>query len=244
MTVLTRILRRNLGLILLILTLANGTWAWAAEGMPSSPKEVHPPVSPVTNESVENGLRIRRKALRSSPAFQKNDASTHLRLAGILSQQGDPNGAIEEYQAAIQLKPDAADAYRGMGAVFIDKHEWKNAEEALRTSTRLDGTDSQTYYWLGRALMAQHNFSGATAAFTAATDLNPQDAEAYSDLGLVQMAQSHSLEAADALKHAIRIRPDYAEAHHRLELLRAFQHDRKQLTLASLEVLNVLFRQD
>jgi hypothetical protein len=53
----------------------------------------------VTNESVEAGLRKLREALRTSPEFQANDAPTHLRLAKILSYQGDPNGAIEEFRA-------------------------------------------------------------------------------------------------------------------------------------------------
>jgi cytochrome c-type biogenesis protein CcmH/NrfG len=207
-------------------------------------EEVFVPGSPVTNQSVEAGLLKKRNALRSSLEFQKHDAPTHLRLAEMLSQQGDPNGAIEEYHAAIQFNPDSAEAYRGLGAVYIDTHQWSHAEDALRASTRLDRTDSQTYYWLGRALMAQHKFSDAEAAFTTATVLNPQDAEAFSDLGLVQMAQSQALEAAKALTRAIQLRPDFAEAHHRLELLRASQRDREQLTHAALEILSILFRRE
>ena len=202
------------------------------------------PGNPVTNESVEAGLLKIRQSLRASPAFQKNDAPTHLHLAEVLSQQGDPNGAIEEYEAAIQLDPTLAEAYRGLGAVHIDTHQWSQAESALRTSTRLDSTDSQTFYWLGRTSMAQHKFSDATAALTTATDLNPQDAEAFADLGLVRMAQNDSLEADKALTRAIQLRPDFAEAHHRLEVLRASQQDPNQLNQAALEILHILFRRE
>ena len=235
----------NLSLIVLYLSIALGeSAALAAQGLEPTAEEVFVPGSPVTNESVEAGLLTIRQALRSSPAFQENDAPTHLRLAEVLSQQGDPNGAIEEYQAAIQLNPDSSEAYRGLGAVFIDTHEWRNAEEELRTSARLDSTDSQTFYWLGRALMAQHNFSGATAAFTTATGLNPQDAESFADLGLVQMAQGHASDAAKALTQAIQLRPEFAEAHHRFELLHASKQNPQQLTHAALEMLNILFRRE
>jgi cytochrome c-type biogenesis protein CcmH/NrfG len=231
--------------ILLCLSAAlDGSATLAAQGVAPAEEKVFVPGNPVTNESVEAGLLNMRNILRSSPAFQKDDAPTHLRLAGVLSQQGDPNGAIEEYQAAIQLNPVFAEAYRGLGAVFIDTHEWKDAEDALRTSTRLDDTDSQTFYWLGRALMAQHKFPNATMAFITATDLNPQDAEAFSDLGLVRMAQGHASDAAKALTQAIHLKPDYAEAHHRLELLRASQQDPEQLTQAAFEILNILFRRE
>jgi len=238
---------RMLQLISLLLCLSaalDGSATLAAQGIAPAGEKVFVPGNPVTNESVEAGLLKMRKTLRSSPAFQKDDAPTHLRLAGVLSQQGDPNGAIEEYQAAIQLNPALAEAYRGLGAVFIDTHDWKDAEDALRNSTRLDDTDSQTFYWLGRTLMAQHKFSDATAAFSTATDLNPQDAEAFSDLGLVQMAQGQASDAATALIQSIQLNPDYAEAHHRLELLRASQQDPEQLTRAALEILNILFRRE
>jgi tetratricopeptide (TPR) repeat protein len=231
-------------IFLCLLPALSGNVALAAQEVEFAGTEVFVPGRPVTNESVEAGLLTRRQAIRLSPAFRENDAPTHLRLAEVLSQQGDPNGAIEEYQAAIQLEPALAEAYRGLGAVFIDTHEWRNAEDALRASTQLDSTDSQTYYWLGRALMAQRKFSGAETALTTATVLNPQDAEAFSDLGLVLMARNLALEAGKALTRAIQLRPDYAEAHHRLELLRASQQDREQLTLAALEILNILFRRE
>jgi len=222
----------------------SGSVPLAAQGVAPAAEKLIVPGNPVTNESVEAGLLKLRNTLRSLPAFQKDDASTHLRLAEVMGQQGDPNGAIEEYEAVIQLNPKSAEAYRGLGAVFIDKHEWSHAEEALRTSTKLDDTDSQTFYWLGRALMAQHKFSKAATAFITATDLHPQDAEAFSDLGLVLMAQGHASNAAKALTQAIQLKPDYAEAHHRLELLRASQQDPEQLTHAAFEILSILFRRE
>jgi len=93
---------------------------------------------PVTNESVEAGLLKIREALRSSPKSKTNDASTHLALANIFNHQGDPNGAIEEYRFAIALNPSLAEAYRGLGAVYLDTHEWENAKLALGAYPRLD----------------------------------------------------------------------------------------------------------
>lgn len=235
--------RVNYGNIFLSLVVTlNG--ALASQDIPPLEEKVWVPGNPVTNEAVEAGLLKIRKSLRASPTFQKNDAPTHLQLAQLLSQQGDPHGAIEEYQAAIQLDPALAEAYRGLGAVYIDTHQWTQAEDALQTSTRLDNTDSQTYYWLGRALMAQHKFSDAIAAFSIATNLNPHDAEAFADLGLVRMAQGDFSDASKALTQAIQLRPDYAEAHHRFEILRASQQDPKQLNLAALGILNILFRRE
>ena len=95
---------------------------------------------------MEHGLRKNRKALRDSPEFTEKNESTHLRLAAILSQQGDPNGAIEKYHAALRLNPKLAEAYRRLGAVFIDKHEWQKAGQALQNGTALNPQDHLAFY--------------------------------------------------------------------------------------------------
>lgn len=124
----------------------------------TAPQELGLTSHPITNEFVENGLRKNREALRASPEFQTKNVSTHLRLGAILSQRGDPNGAIEEYQAALTLDPSLSEAYRELGAVYIDKHEWQKAEQSLRKGTKLNPQDHQTWYWLGRSLIAQEHF--------------------------------------------------------------------------------------
>jgi tetratricopeptide (TPR) repeat protein len=182
--------------------------------------------------------------LRAKPAFQVNSPATHLKLAEILNQQGDPNGAIEEYQAAIQLDPDLAGAFQGLGAVYLDQHEWKQAEGALDRATQLESGNSQTEYWLGRARLAQQKFYEAQQAFSTATKLNPYDAEAFSDLGLTYMAQGQPTQAIKALRQAISLRPDYSEAHSRLELVDAFKHNQDQLVIETAKTLHLLFRRE
>lgn len=95
----------------------NGNVPLTAQEISLTTQEIEAPGTPVTNESVEAELRKNREALRNSPQFPTNDALTHLQLEEVLSQQGDPNGDIKEYQAAIQENPEIAVAFRGLGAV-------------------------------------------------------------------------------------------------------------------------------
>ncbi|WNM57976.1 tetratricopeptide repeat protein [Candidatus Nitrospira allomarina] len=216
------------------------------QGVPDGPPspETCTAHAPVTNECIEAGLRRRRELLRAEPAFQVNSPATHLKLAEILNQQGDPNGAIEEYRAAIQLDPDLPGAFQGLGAVYLDQHEWKQAEGALDRATQLGSGNSQTEYWLGRSRLAQQKFHEAQQAFSTATKLNPYDAEAFSDLGLTYMAQGHPTQAIKALRQAISLRPDYSEAHSRLELVDAFKHNQDQLVIETAKILHFLFRRE
>jgi len=128
------------------------------EAFPTSENSAKPEalcshLAPVTNECVEAGLQQRRKTLRERPEYQIGDPETHLKLAKLLMQQGDPTGAIEEYQAAIRLNPLMAEAFREMGAVYLDTHNWKSAEKALKRSIQLEESDAQAQFWLGRALL-------------------------------------------------------------------------------------------
>ena len=200
--------------------------------------------APVTNECVEAGLRQQREALRKFPEYQNSTSETHRQLAERLMQQGDPNGAIEEYQAAVQLDPTLAIAYRDMGAVYLDKHEWKLAEEALRTSVTLEQHDSHAHYWLGRALLAQQRFPKASQAFEKATQLDDRNAEYFSDLALAFMAQGEISRAEQALRQAISLKPDLAEAHLRLEVLKAATHHSPRLIQSTLELLAIYFRRE
>lgn len=200
--------------------------------------------APVTNECVETSLRHKREALRQLPEFSSGQAETHLKLAELLMQQGDPNGAIEEYQTTLELKPKMAQALRGMGAVYLDTHEWEKAEQALRKGVELNPEDHQAWYWLGRSLIAQEHFQQAREAFETATHFAPNDAEIFSDLGLAFMAQGNHQEAETALKNAINLQPDFAEAHHRLEQVRAAQEDPQQLIRSARNILHVLFRRE
>ncbi|GJL67449.1 MAG: hypothetical protein NPIRA06_00840 [Nitrospirales bacterium] len=193
---------------------------------------------------MEAGLRKRREWLRAEPAFQVNSPATHLKLAEILNQQGDPNGAIEEYRAAIQLDPDLAGAFQGMGAVYLDQHEWKKAEEVLERAAQLDSGNSRTEYWLGRSLLAQQKFHEAQDALGRATRLKPDDADAFSDLGLTYMAQGQSQNAIKALRQAIRLRPDFSEAHSRLELAEASTPNEDRLVQETNKILHLLFRRE
>lgn len=233
---------------ILLFCLAVGTHAIHPEllgGAPTPPSsESCTAHAPVTNECVEAGLRARREGIRAEAAFREETAATHLQLAERLNQQGNPNGAIEDYRAAIELDPDLVDAFLGLGAVYLDQHEWKLAEEALERAAHLDRENSQIEYWLGRSLLAQQKFSEARDALKRATRLEPDDAEAFSDLGLTYMAQGQSKNAIKTLRQAIRLRPDFSEAHSRLELAEAPTFNEDQLIQETAYMLHLLYRKE
>lgn len=209
---------------------------------------VHPvqqagsPVPGPTEEDLEAEFRRSREALRASPEFQGDTADAHYRLGKALHHRGDMVGGAEEYRLAIRRDPRLGDAYRDLGALLLDWHDYPNAVAALEQAVQLGRQDGETYYWLGRGLMGKSDWPAAAAALEAATRMKPDDAEAYADLGLVRMVQGDVPGATDALRASIELKPDNADAHALLETLALHHSDRDQVIQAAQRVLAVMFR--
>lgn len=181
----------------------------------AAPPASEAPMAP----SLEPEFRRLRDALKASPEFQRQDHEAHFRLAETLAHHGDMSGAIEEYRAAIRLRPDAVGAWRGLGSILLDQRDYAGAVDALETAASLKEDDGDVWYWYGRASMGMQNWPRAAAALKRAIALRPDDAEAYADLGLVLMLARDPAGAEEALRSSLRIKPDNADAHHLLELL-------------------------
>src|ERR1700689_5188283 len=68
------------------------------------------------SKSWEQAVAAYRKLLELDP----NDAVTHYDLALALKYKGDTKQAVEEFEAAIRLKPVWAEAHFGLGAALYE----------------------------------------------------------------------------------------------------------------------------
>jgi tetratricopeptide (TPR) repeat protein len=194
-----------------------------------------------TEGDLEAEFKRARDLLRVSPEFQGDSADTHYRLAKTLHHRGDLNGAAEEYRLAVQRNPRFVEAYRDLGVLLLDYHDYAGAVAALEQALRLGQGDGATYYWLGLGFMGLGDWTAAATALRTATRLNPDDAEAYADLGLVQMVQGDVTGATESLRTSIELKPDNADAHARLETITANQADRRQVMSAAKKIITTLF---
>ena len=201
------------------------------------------PIQP-TESSLEPEFRQLRAKLSEMPEFSGADADTKFRLAQELAHRGDMQGSVESYRAAIHLKGDWAEPYRGLGQVLLDHHDYAEAVEALQSSIRLGRDDHQAFYWLGRAYMGKGELAAAAIALERATQLKEDDAEAFADLGLVKMAKGDLAGAEVALTQSIELKPDYAEAHRLHEVLKRNRVDPAHVMHEAQNILRGLFARE
>ncbi|MEG3959698.1 tetratricopeptide repeat protein, partial [Microcoleus sp. herbarium2] len=90
-----------------------------------------------------------------------------------------PSGEID-FNEAIRLNPNDAEAYNGRGAVRYDQGDIEGAIADFNEAIRLEPNYADAYYKRGYVRSQQGDKQGALADYNEAIRLNPNYAEAYS----------------------------------------------------------------
>ncbi|MGD8717565.1 MAG: tetratricopeptide repeat protein [Candidatus Zixiibacteriota bacterium] len=149
---------------------------------------------------------------------RKQSISKHTNMAEIHELAGNYEGAVDEYRAVIELAPDLAEAYMGLGNNLNKLERYEEAAEAYRRATDLDPRNYSYQFNLGVTLARSEKFSEAAEELRRAAALAPNKAEAYVYLGSALRSAGEYADAAAALARALVIEPDNTLAHLNLAL--------------------------
>jgi tetratricopeptide (TPR) repeat protein len=145
----------------------------------------------------------------------------HNNLGMALARTGQVQGAIGQYEQALQIKPDNAEAHNNLGNALVRLGRVQEAishyEQALRT--RPDFADAHNN--LGNALLRAGNVQEAVGHYEQALQLKPDNAMAHYNLGNALVQLGRVQEAIGHYEQALRINPDFVEAQSNLARARA-----------------------
>ncbi len=134
-------------------------------------------------------------------------------LGVVLFNQGQTGEAISQFQEAIRLKPDFADAHNNLGAALARNGQIDEAISQYLEAIRLNPDYADAHNNFGIALFNQGQTGEAISQYQEAIRLNPDYADAHYNLGVVLLNQGQTNEAISQYQEAIRLKPDYADAH-------------------------------
>ena len=137
-------------------------------------------------------------------------------LGDALDKKGQTDEAIQQFQAAIRLRPGYADAHSNLGVALAKRGQTDEAIREFREALRLKPDHANAHYNLGIALDKAGQMEGALRQFQEAVRLNPAYIEARYNLGIVLSRKGQMDEAIREFQEAIELKPDYAEAHNDL----------------------------
>lgn len=178
-----------------------------------------PPDEPVTlrveaPNYVPFERQLARKELPAAISVElvpaEDPAMKPYRRGTALMEKKDPEGAIAQFNKAIELNPKMAEAYRDRGRAKNAKKDFAGAVADLRRAAELAPKDAAVFLQLGHALADSGQPEPALEAYKRAIELDPKQGEAHSGKALVHFGRGEFKEALDACETGGKAVPGYA----------------------------------
>jgi cytochrome c-type biogenesis protein CcmH/NrfG len=119
----------------------------------------------------------------------------------------DNDRAIADYNEAIRIDPDYADAFYGRGNAWSEKFDDARALADYNQAIRLDPNHAAALNNRGAAWLAMGQYDRAVADFSAAIRIDPRDADYYNNLGNAWHLKGDNDRAIVDYDEAIRLNP-------------------------------------
>jgi len=155
------------------------------------------------SDAQDSAERLARQAL----ALDASDAEARARLALLLMQRGDHEGARADAERALALSPNLARAHGVLGATLIFSGRPQEGLASIAKSIRLDPRDAELmtirWLWVSQAHYFTHDYEAALDAATRAVRTFPEYPTAYRWVAVALGQLGRTEEARDALAKAM-----------------------------------------
>lgn len=179
-------------------------------------------VLPVDFDAAKGDPRMALQEALARHNVEKNagDFEAHYNLAAMLQARNNLEGALEEYRAAVRLRPEDATGNNSLGAALVAAGRPQEAAEYLRAALKARPEYFEAHYNLGFALAGENDFSAAAEQFGAALRLQPGDAAVEANLGAALAELGRLPEAKSHFEHALVLDPQQPIAKENLEVVK------------------------
>ena len=134
----------------------------------------------------------------------------------VLQAAGSPAEALREFERALEIRPDFADAHYNLGIALYNRGEVDQAIAHYRKALEIEPDSVNAHTNLGNILAGRGELDKAVAQYQKALEVRPDFADAHLDLGNVLAEQGRVDESVAQFERALEINPDSAEAHYNI----------------------------
>ena len=158
---------------------------------------------------------LARHHIENNPA----DFEAHYNLAAMLQARGATQESVQQYQAALQLRPGDAVVENALGAAFLSSQNLPEAIRHLQAATGARPDYFDAHYNLGIAFASAGQFSRAAQQFAEAARLKPEDSGAEANLGAALAELGENQKAIAHFQRALQLDPRNKLARENLDAL-------------------------
>jgi tetratricopeptide (TPR) repeat protein len=130
-----------------------------------------------------------------------------------LGEKGETEAAISEWNKALALSPEDAEAHTNLAAVLIRKGALAEATAHLLKALETNPKSSEAHNNLGIILVRNGSVDEGIAHFRKALEEDPDSAQTYNNLGRALALMGRPDEAIAHHRRAVELNPQSAEAH-------------------------------
>ena len=227
MTGSVRKFQENLRISVQLIDALNNTQLWAEtyKGKLADVFDIQENVSKQIVEALKIELTpAQKKVLEKKKTVNAEAFDLCLRAKGFMYKmtKNDVNIAIELFQKAIEIDPDYAAAYAGMGEGYshlFHSYERGNPEIldlAIETSLKaisMDASLSEAYASLAQAYLHKESMEKALESGQKAIELDPNNFIGYWILGRIRYSTKKDNEAIELFEKVIKLNPEFYTAY-------------------------------
>lgn len=157
----------------------------------------------------QDALRLAKQTLSSGAALAEAHKNSGLALEAMRKSEAAKN----EYEAALEIKPDYEAALMDMGNVYNDTDREREAIEYYKRAAALDPDDSDIHMNMGAAYFNMGDLDNSIREYRISLRLNPQQKETRNSLGQALVHHGDYAAAVQTYAELVDMYPDYAECH-------------------------------
>lgn len=134
--------------------------------------------------------------------------NTHNNLGDLYGRHGDKQAALEEFQKAIELKPNYGDAYHNLANTYMELGEAGLALENYRKALEFNPNLWQSYQNIAAIYCGQKQYDLCLENFQKAISVNPQNLNLRNNLGVVYLLIGEKDKAKEIFTAVLSIDPN------------------------------------
>lgn len=167
-------------------------------------------------ENQDDVFQLTEAQARHTLQYAPRNWRASYELAASLMYQGRPVEAIPLLRAAVEARPDRADAWSDLGVALAQTGQITEAVAAWQRVLVIDQDDVQAHTNLGVALAQMGRIAEAVAAWERALEIDPSNIQVHTYIGNALLSSNQAVSALEHYREVVQVTPDDPMIHARI----------------------------